>query len=165
MGLFSFLKNAGTRMANKRNKPAPPPPPPTEDNSDFLRDVEERNKELELMRHIAGMGIPVQNLNIDIEEDKLTVYGQAETQADKEKVILTLGNVEGIAYVDDRITVTNPEPEADFYEVQSGDSLSKIAKKFYGDGRKYQVIFKANQPMLKDPNKIFPGQVLRIPKL
>ena len=47
----------------------------------------------------------------------------------------------------------------------SGDNLSKIAKKFYGDANKYPVIFEANKPMLKDPNKIYPGQNLRIPPL
>jgi len=51
------------------------------------------------------------------------------------------------------------------YEVQKGDSLSKIAKRYYGDPMKYKELFAANQPMLEDPNKIYPGQVLRIPKL
>jgi nucleoid-associated protein YgaU len=49
------------------------------------------------------------------------------------------------------------------YTVAGGDSLSKIAKKFYGDPGKYTVIFEANKPMLKDANLIYPGQVLRIP--
>ena len=61
--------------------------------------------------------------------------------------------------------VVEPEPEAQFYTVQPGDSLSKIAKQFYGNAMKYPVIFDANKPMLKDPNKIYPGQVLRIPPL
>ena len=56
-----------------------------------------------------------------------------------------------------------PEPEATLYTVQSGDSLSKIAKAHYGDASKYMIIFEANQPLLKDPNKIYPGQALRIP--
>ena len=59
--------------------------------------------------------------------------------------------------------MTRPEPAATFYTVVSGDSLSKIAKKHYGDASKYPVIFDANRPMLKDPDKIYPGQVLRIP--
>ena len=42
-------------------------------------------------------------------------------------------------------------------------SRKAIAKAHYGDGNKYHVIFEANKPMLKDPNKIYPGQVLRIP--
>jgi nucleoid-associated protein YgaU len=51
------------------------------------------------------------------------------------------------------------------YEVKSGDSLSKIAKQEYGDGNKWQLIFEANKDVLKDPNKIFPGQKLKIPPL
>ena len=79
--------------------------------------------------------------------------------------MLALGNVTGIATVDDRINVVHPKPESTFYEVKSGDSLSKIAKAHYGDAMKYPLIFEANKPMLKDPDKIYPGQVLRIPPL
>jgi len=63
-----------------------------------------------------------------------------------------------------------PEPESDeqpssrFYTVKSGDTLGKIAKEFYGNAGKYPVIFEANKPMLKDPDRIYPGQVLRIPE-
>jgi nucleoid-associated protein YgaU len=63
------------------------------------------------------------------------------------------------------MSVTNPAPESKFYEVKSGDTLSKIAKQHYGDANKYNEIFEANKPMLKDPNKIYPGQMLRIPQL
>jgi nucleoid-associated protein YgaU len=79
--------------------------------------------------------------------------------------------VEGIATVDDRIVVTQPPvvappiPEKQFYTVKKGDYLSKIAKEVYGNASKYNVIFEANKPMLKDPNLIYPGQVLVIPPL
>lgn len=79
---------------------------------------------------------------------------------------MTIGNVNGIAAVDDRISVlasAPAAPEAVFYEVKSGDTLGKIAKAHYGDPMKYMQIFEANQPMLKDPNMIYPGQMLRIP--
>ena len=79
-------------------------------------------------------------------------------------MIIALGNVGGIGKVDDRISVSKPEPEATFYTVKRGDSLSKIAKKMYGDAKLYKKIFEANQPMLKDPNLIYPGQTLRIPQ-
>jgi nucleoid-associated protein YgaU len=49
------------------------------------------------------------------------------------------------------------------YEVKSGDSLSRIAKQFYGSGNEWKRIFEANSDILKDPNKIFPGQKLKIP--
>jgi nucleoid-associated protein YgaU len=49
------------------------------------------------------------------------------------------------------------------YVVVSGDSLSKIAKREYGDAKLWPKIFEANKDLLKDPNKIFPGQKLKIP--
>ena len=61
--------------------------------------------------------------------------------------------------------VATPAPEARYYTVVKGDSLSKIAKEMYGNAMKYPVIFEANKPMLKDPDLIYPGQVLRIPEL
>ena len=85
--------------------------------------------------------------------------------ATKKKVVLVVGNSEGIATVDDQMTVQHTEPEAQFHTVVSGDSLSKIAKHYYGDAMKYPVIFEANKPMLSDPDKIYPGQVLRIPNI
>jgi nucleoid-associated protein YgaU len=79
--------------------------------------------------------------------------------------VLVVGNTEGIASVDDRMTTAVQEPEAQFHTVVKGDSLSKIAKTYYGNAMKYPVIFEANKPMLTDPDKIYPGQVLRIPNL
>ena len=103
--------------------------------------------------------------SIELDDDTVTVYGKVDSQDEKEKVVLALGNVNGIATVDDRLNVVEPKPESTFYEVKSGDSLSKIAKAHYGDAMKYPQIFEANKPMLKDPDKIYPGQVLRIPPL
>ncbi len=67
--------------------------------------------------------------------------------------------------MDDQLSVASPDPPSEYYRVVSGDTLSKIAKQYYGDVSKYPEIFEANQPMLKDPDKIYPGQVLRIPPL
>ena len=117
-----------------------------------------------MQSYLTGLGLDIANIDLDLEGDKVTVYGQAQTQADKEKLILALGNVEGVASVDDRVSVLISEPEAEMYEVKSGDSLSKIAKHFYGDPMRYNEIFEANMPMLKHPDKIYPGQMLRIPK-
>ncbi len=111
------------------------------------------------------MGLHVENLSVDLQGDTAIVYGQVDTQADKEKVILTVGNVDGVASVDDRLEVANPEEDSQFHEVQKGDSLSKIAKHYYGDAMKYPIIFEANKPMLKDPDLIYPGQMLRIPPI
>ena len=157
MGLFSFLKNAGAKIFGKKE---------AKEATVTMTEAELKQQRLNLLSSVIGsLELPVENLSIELDDDTVTVYGEADSQADKEKVILALGNVEGIAAVDDRISVVDPEPEAQFYEVKSGDSLSKIATQFYGDYGKYPAIFEANKPMLSDPDKIYPGQVLRIPHL
>ncbi|GAB5552187.1 MAG: peptidoglycan-binding protein LysM [Saprospiraceae bacterium] len=149
MGLFSFLKNAGAKLFNKKKAASP---------------EEVRAANMDAMKTaISDLGFEVRDLFLDLQEESVIVFGEVDSQEIKEKVILALGNVEGIATVDDRMTVVTPEPESKFYEVKSGDSLSKIAKAMYGDAMKYPVIFEANKPMLKDPNLIYPGQMLRIP--
>ncbi len=157
MGLFSFLKKAGENIFKS----------PAERAAEAAEEAAARRAQqiIALKGVINSLGLPINDLDLEVEEDKVTVYGQTESQADKEKIILALGNVSGIATVDDRISVVVPAPEATFYEVKSGDSLSKIAKAHYGDAMKYPVIFEANKPMLSDPDKIYPGQVLRIPVL
>lgn len=92
----------------------------------------------------------------------MTVTGEVEQQQDSEKIVLALGNVEGIESVDNNLVVASPKPQ--FHTVVSGNTLSKIAQKFYGAANKYSVIFEANKPMLTHPDKIYPGQVLRIPQ-
>lgn len=148
MGLFSFLKKAGANIFNAKSE-------------EEIR----AQKLITLKGVVADLQLPIENLDVDLEEDRVTVYGQVETQSNKEKIVLALGNVEGVATVDDRISVVAPEPESRFYTVQSGDSLSKISKEMYGDPMKYNAIFEANQPMLKSADLIYPGQVLRIPNL
>lgn len=158
MGLFSFLKNAGAKVLGK-------------DVAKNEADMTAANaaariaKTNMLLSVVSGSGIEIEGLSIDLTDDVVTVYGQAGSVSDKEKVVLMLGNVAGVATIDDRMSVVVAEPESDFYEVKSGDSLSKIAKKYYGNAMKYPVIFEANQPMLTSPDLIYPGQVLRIPKL
>lgn len=166
MGLFSFLKSAGAKMVEDKaaeNTTTTATSPSS--TLDALKESARKNKISMLESAIRSTGIPVDNLSIDLDDDKVTVYGNVETTSAKEKVILVLGNVEGIATVDDRLSVVKTEPESDFYEVKKGDTLSKIAKEFYGDMMKYPVIFEANKPMLTNPDLIYPGQVLRIPKL
>lgn len=99
------------------------------------------------------------DFRVMVEGDKVKLEGKAPSQEVKEKIILAAGNVSGIAEVEDTMEV----PDTVFYEVKSGDTLSKIAKEHYGDAMKYPVIFEANKPMLTHPDKIYPGQMLRIP--
>jgi nucleoid-associated protein YgaU len=109
------------------------------------------------------MGLEVEDLRVEVEKQLARVFGRTPSQEVREKVILAVGNTDGIAQVEDNLEVSSPEPEAVYYTVVSGDTLSKIAKNHYGDAMKYPVIFEANKPMLTDPDKIYPGQVLRIP--
>lgn len=154
MGLFSFLKKAGSNLFGKSSE---------EKKAEAAEKLEDRKKLL--LNEVNKLNIDVEDLSVELDGDKVTVYGKVDSQEEKEKVVLALGNVTGIATVDDRLNVENPKPESTFYEVQSGDSLSKIAKSHYGDPMKYPLIFEANKPMLSDPDKIYPGQVLRIPPL
>ena len=150
MGLFSFLKKAGKKITNRK---------PEEVQA--VQSAEDA-KISAMKAEISRLGIPVNGLNVEIAE-QIVVTGETSTNADREKIILALGNCEGVGCVEDRISVANPEPEASFYTVQAGDSLSKISKTVYGDPMKYNSIFEANKPMLDHPDKIYPGQVLRIP--
>lgn len=158
------MKNAGAKLFSKEEEAAPKT---TETSSKPDAGILAQKKAALLKTAVEGLGLNVKNLQVSLEGDTAIVSGEVDSQAEREKVILALGNVTGIAAVDDRLTVNAPEPEAEaqFYEVKKGDSLSKIAKQFYGNAMKYPVIFEANKPMLKDPDLIYPGQVLRIPPL
>lgn len=148
MGLFSFLKNKGAKLFGKKEE-------------EVTKEVALTKAE-KLKAEIERLGLPVADLCIELGETVI-ISGETPTSETREKIILALGNVEGVANVEDGLTVTNPAPEAQFYTVQSGDSLSKISKAVYGDPMKYNDIFEANKPMLDHPDKIYPGQVLRIP--
>lgn len=160
MGLFSFIKNAGAKVFGIGK-------------TDAEEAAEAAAKELKLEQMAAAkleetirdLQLQVEDLNVHIDDDAATVTGMAYDQATKEKVVLVVGNSNGIATVDDQMTVEHVEPEAQFHTVVSGDTLGKIAKTYYGNAMKYPVIFEANKPMLTDPDKIYPGQVLRIPAL
>ena len=168
MGLFDFLKSAGSKVLTKKNAATVKTKEVIQMEKELALKQQELLKKQKLVL-LKGMvdssGVKVKGLELDYNVDKVTVYGQVKTQAEKEKVILALGNVGGIATVDDRISVSKPAPEATFYLVKRGDSLSKIAKREYGDAKLYMKIFEANKPMLKDPNMIHPGQTLRIPPM
>ncbi len=153
MGLFSFIKNAGAKVFGIGK---------TTEEEAAEAAVEKASKLTEAVR---SLDLQVENLQVNVEGDLATVYGEAENQATREKVVLVVGNTEGIASVDDQMTTAVQEPEAQFHTVVSGDSLSKIAKVYYGNAMKYPEIFEANKPMLTHPDKIYPGQVLRIPVL
>jgi nucleoid-associated protein YgaU len=164
MGLFSFIKDAGAKVFGIGKTTAEEAAEKAADALAAKLKVEEEAAK-NLQETIGDLGLEVENLNVFINDDMATITGAAYDQATKEKVVLVVGNSNGIATVDDQMTVENPEPEAQFHTVVSGDTLGKIAKNYYGNAMKYPVIFEANKPMLEHPDKIYPGQVLRIPAL
>ncbi len=133
---------------------------------DFVKDMGEKlDAQMDLAAKINESGIEVQDMKADFNDGVASVSGVVNSLADKEKIVVLLGNIEGVEQVNESLNIAVGKKESKFYTVKSGDSLSKIAKEFYGNAMKYMVIFEANKPMLKDPNKIYPGQVLRIPEL
>ncbi len=170
MGLIQFAKNVGRKLGfgdddDKKVQGQVPQPgahaaAPTPQQ---VQELHDRRKAAALVKLVQDMGLHVDDLGVRVDGDKVTLTGQAKSQEDREKIALLVGNVEGIGSVDDRMTAAQAAPEATFYEVKPGDTLSKISKQFYGDANKYNQIFEANRPMLKDPDEIYPGQRLRIP--
>lgn len=119
-----------------------------------------------LLAHVQSLNLPFNTLKVVLTaDDTVIVSGEVANQVDAEKICLALGNVEGVGSVDNQMTVATPAPEAQYHTVEKGEWLSKIAEKYYGDAKKYEVIFEANKPMLTSPDLIYPGQVLRIPAL
>ena len=154
MGLFSFIKNAGAKVFGIGK----------------TTEEEAAEKAGKLVDAVRALELSVDNLAVSVEDDKATVTGTAADLATKEKVVLVVGNTEGIASVEDNMTVAEVEvvdaaAMAQFHTVERGDTLGKIAKEYYGNAMKYPEIFEANKPMLSHPDKIYPGQVLRIPPL
>ena len=107
-------------------------------------------------------------MNVQVADGQATVTGEGLSQEAKEKILVAVGNISGIASVADNVKATaatdTAAKESQFYTVKSGDTLSAISKQVYGDANQYNKIFEANKPMLKSPEKIYPGQVLRIPQ-
>ena len=161
MSLMSFIADAGEKLLGAT--PAAAPSTPAAPNVAQLN----ATAGAAIAKYVATQNLTVQNLSIayDGVSRTVTVKGVAPDLATKEKIVLCCGNVHSVAKVDDQMTVQHSgAPASTFYEVKAGDSLSKIAKSVYGDANAYQQIFDANRPMLSDPNKIYPGQQLRIPK-
>lgn len=145
MGLFDFLKSAGDKLWD--------PATATKDD-----------KEKKLKEHLDSLGIKgADQVNVNVDDNgKVTVSGEGIVADMKNKILVALGNVAGIEKVEDH--TGGGSVDVQHYTVVAGDTLSAISKKVYGDANLYQQIFEANKPMLKDPNKIYPGQVIIIPK-
>ena len=158
MGLFSFIKNAGEKLFGKNEEEV------QKEAAANLPDLNRKAADA-IKAHIEAQNLGLEGLGVtyDGASGQVTLSGNAPSQEAAEKAGLTAGNVTGVAHVDNNLVA--PAAEASqFHDVVSGDTLSAIAKKYYGDANDYMKIFEANKPMLKDPNKLYPGQTLRIPE-
>jgi nucleoid-associated protein YgaU len=148
MGLFNFIKDVGQKLLGGDTTPAAA-------NAENTAQI--------LQQHLQSLNLGIENLNVRLEGDTAIVEGNAASQEALEKAVLAIGNTTGIAQVDSRIEAP-AAPQSNFYTVQKGDTLSKIAKQEYGDANRYNEIFEANRPLLKNADAIYPGQQLRIPQ-
>lgn len=140
---------------------------------DFLKDVganilgvgKEEKQIKEYLEKELGSGLT--NLQVKFKDGVVTLTGSCDSLATKEKAVLLAGNIKGVARVDDQLSAppAPPKEQTEFYTIKKGDTLSKIAKTYYGNAMKYPVIFEANREVIKNPDLIYPGQVIRIPKL
>ncbi|RUS60917.1 peptidoglycan-binding protein LysM [Pseudorhodobacter sp. E13] len=145
MGVWSFVKDAGKSLFGGKAEAAEAP------NADALK------------AEVKNLGLDTTGMDIKVGDDgKVVVSGKAVSQEVKEKVILAVGNVAGVGEVQDDVPDAGAAPV--FHEVKKGDTLSAIAKKTLGNANRYNEIFEANRPMLSHPDKIYPGQMLRIPQ-
>ena len=117
-----------------------------------------------LKQHIEANNPGISDLAVNLEGETATITGTAKDQAAFEKAVLMAGNVEGVAKVEAAGLAGAGGKEAEFVLVQSGDTLWGIAERAYGNGARYTEIFEANREVIEDPDLIFPGQKLRIPK-
>lgn len=141
MGIFDFVKSAGKKLG--------------------FGDDEAPTAEA-IKKEIDSYDLGSEKVEVAVEGDKAIIKGDVSDQSALEKIIVAAGNITGISKVETQTSVEEKDPV--FHTVEKGDSLWKIAQKHYGDGSKYNAIFEANKPMLSDPDKIYPGQVLRIPQ-
>ncbi|GAA3893717.1 MULTISPECIES: peptidoglycan-binding protein LysM [Gibbsiella] len=146
MGLFNFVKEAGEKLWDTVTGNA-------------------ADQSAKLKEHLDKSGLPdTDKVDVKVVDGKAVVTGEGISQELKEKILVAVGNVAGISGVEDHVAVAQGAAESQFYTVKKGDTLSAIAKAVYGNANQYNKIFEANKPMLTHPDKIYPGQVLRIPQ-
>ena len=160
MSFISFVKEAGEKLFGHGQAQADPASAEKAAAADSAAGDA-------IVAYIKAQNLSATGLTVTFDgaSSTVSVYGVAPDQATKEKIALCCGNVAGVEKVNNMMSVDQSAPEATYYTVVAGDNLSKISKAQYGDPNKYMKIFDANKPMLKDPDKIYPGQVLRIPPL
>ncbi len=152
MGLFDFVKDVGRQL--------------------FDTDAEAADN---IKQHLEIKTSGISNLDVKFDDGTVTLCGDCSSPAVREQAILLAGNVAGVKkVVADDLTAPAPKPveaekpaepeeKSEIYEIVRGDTLGGIAKKYYGKASAYMKIFEANRDIIDDPNKIYPGQKIRIP--
>lgn len=167
MSLLSFVKEAGEKLFGRGQAQAAMTEVKADPSNEAKIKAANDAAADAILDYIKTQNLSATGLTVTFDGATATasVFGVAADQATKEKIALCAGNVAGVVGVNNMMSVDKSAPEAKYYTVVSGDNLSKISKAQYGDPNKYMVIFDANKPMLTHPDKIYPGQKLRIPKL
>ncbi|MCF7971188.1 MAG: peptidoglycan-binding protein LysM [Methylococcaceae bacterium] len=157
MGLFDFAKEIGSKLFTS--------------DADAAKNITD---------HILANNPGLDSLNVVFKDGEAILIGETSSFEAAQKAVLMAGNVKGVSKVtpkfqiNDVETGTETQTEAEivaalepdnveYYIIQSGDSLSKIAKKYYKNAAEYPRIFEANKEVIKDPDLIYPGQKIRIP--
>jgi len=141
MGLFDFAKDMGKKLFGQDDDPA------------------EKIKE-----NIEADNPGITNLDVAYNDGTVDLSGKADSAEAVEKAVLMAGNVKDVTDVKiDNMEAPVPAPEVEYYTIVSGDSLSKIAKKYYGNAMDYPKLFEANREVIKNADLIYPGQKIRIP--
>lgn len=141
MGLFDFAANLGKKLFGKDDDPAE-----------------------KIKQQIEADNPGIKDLDVSFEDGKVVLSGNADSADALEKTVLIAGNVQGVSEVTvDGVTAPQQQAKVEYYTIESGDTLSGIAKRFLGNASAYPKIFEANREVIKDPNLIYPGQKIRIP--
>jgi hypothetical protein len=141
MGLFDFVKEIGHKL--------------------FNRDEEAAEK---IKKHIEDPNPGIDGLAVEYKNGTVFLSGQAASPEAMEKAVLMAGNIKGVSEVNiDGLQAPPVQAKVEYYIIKKGDTLSAVAKQFYGKANDYPKIFEANREVIKDPNLIFPGQKIRIP--
>jgi phage tail protein X len=161
MDLFGFVKDVGRRLFNK--------------------DEEAAGK---IKEHILASNPGVEDLEVSFERGIVGLKGRCTRPDAFQKCILMAGNVQGVidVYATGLTPFVAPRPEAvpvggphqhahvtpvesreEYYVIERGDTLSHIAQRYYGKASSWPRLFEANREVIQDPDKIFPGQKIRVP--
>lgn len=150
MGFLDFVRDAGRQI--------------------FDTDAEAADN---IKQHLEVRTSGIRNIEVGFDDGVATLCGDCVNEATRNSAILMVGNLKGVEkVVADELkvdppkaaaTATAPAPKQEFYTIQKGDTLGAIAKKHYGKASAYTRIFEANKDIIDDPDRIFPGQKIRIP--